>query len=110
MLVYELGTSEEAMLKEAMELQEESLRMFLKDDLEKEEREDAEYELAHVITTVTIMKRKGLQELCERCLSYFWDMYKDLGGFCDELEELKDDMGLTEEEMVQLFHAAGFED
>lgn len=110
MLVYELGTSEETMLREAMEDKEESLKMFLKDDLEEEERKDAEYELAHVRSTITIMKRKGLQELCERCLSYFWDMYKDFGVFCDVLDDLKDDMGLTEEEMVQLFHEAGFED
>ena len=69
-----------------------------------------EYELAHIKTTRKLLQDQRLQELCERCLSYFWDMYKEMGGFCDLLEELIDDMGIDEEELVELFHEAGFEE
>ena len=53
-------------------------------------------------------KEMDLQELAERCMGYFWDMYEEMGSFCDELEELREDMGLEESELVELFRKAGF--
>ena len=109
MKVLEIGTSElrliDEVLKEYQELEEEHL-----DLLEEEDIPSTQDYIAHIKTIRTLLKRQRLQELCERCLSYFWDMYKEMGGFCDLLEELIDDMGIDEEELVELFHEAGFEE
>ena len=109
MKVLEIGTSElrliDEVLKEYQELEEEHL-----DLLEEEDIPSTQDYIAHIKTIRTLLKRQRLQELCERCLSYFWDMYKEMGGFCDLLEELIDDMGITEEELVELFKEAGFEE
>ena len=105
----EIGTSElrliDEVLKEYQELEEEHL-----DLLEEEDIPATQDYIAHIKTTRTLLKRQRLQELCERCLSYFWDMYKEMGGFCDLLGEFMDDMGIDEEELVELFHEAGFEE
>ena len=109
MKVLEIGTSElrliDEVLKEYQELEEEHL-----DLLEEEDVPSTQHYIAHIKTIRTLLKRQRLQELCERCLSYFWDMYKEMGGFCDLLEELIDDMGIDEEELIELFHEAGFEE
>ena len=109
MKVLEIGTSEleliDEVLKEYQELEEEHL-----DLLEEEDIPSTQDYIAHIKTIRTLLKRQRLQELCERCLSYFWDMYKEMGGFCDLLEEFIDDMGITEEELVEMFHEAGFEE
>ena len=109
MKVLEIGTSElrliDEVLKEYQELEEEHL-----DLLEEEDIPSTQDYIAHIKTIRTLLKRQRLQELCERCLSYFWDMYKEMGGFCDLLEELIDDMGIDEEELVELFKEAGFEE
>ena len=105
MKVLEIGTSElrliDEVLKEYQELEEEHL-----DLLEEEDIPATQDYIAHIKTTRTLLKRQRLQELCERCLSYFWDDYKMMGGFGDFL----DDMGLDDEELVELFHEAGFEE
>ena len=109
MKVLEIGTSElrliDEVLKEYQELEEEHL-----DLLEEEDIPSTQDYIAHIKTIRTLLKRQRLQELCERCLSYFWDMYKEMGGFCDLLGEFMDDMGITEEELVELFKEAGFEE
>ena len=109
MKVLEIGTSElrliDEVLKEYQELEEEHL-----DLLEEEDIPSTQDYIAHIKTIRTLLKRQRLQELCERCLSYFWDMYKEMGGFCDLLGEFMDDMGIDEEELVELFHEAGFEE
>ena len=109
MKVLEIGTSElrliDEVLKEYQELEEEHL-----DLLEEEDIPSTQDYIAHIKTIRTLLKRQRLQELCERCLSYFWDMYKEMGGFCDLLGEFMDDMGIDEEERVELFHEAGFEE
>ena len=101
----EIGTSElrliDEVLKEYQELEEEHL-----DLLEEEDIPATQDYIAHIKTTRTLLKRQRLQELCERCLSYFWDDYKMMGGFGDFL----DDMGLDDEELVEFFHEAGFEE
>ena len=105
MKVLEIGTSElrliDEVLKEYQELEEEHL-----DLLEEEDIPSTQDYIAHIKTIRTLLKRQRLQELCERCLSYFWDDYKMMGGFGDFL----DDMGLDDEELVELFHEAGFEE
>ena len=101
MKVLNIGTSEMEIIKEALDSK-------IEEEMELGEMND--YDFAHLRTTRKLLQDQRLQELCERCLSYFWDMYKEMGGFCDLLEELIDDMGITEEELVELFHEAGFEE
>jgi hypothetical protein len=50
-----------------------------------------------------------LQELVERCMSYFWDMVEDNDCVPDEFEDLAEDMGLSSDEVIELFRKAGFE-
>ena len=101
MKVLNIGTSEMEIIKEALDGK-------IKEEMELGEMSD--YDFAHLRTTRKLLQDQRLQELCERCLSYFWDMYKEMGGFCDLLEELIDDMGITEEELVMLFKEAGYEE
>ena len=51
-----------------------------------------------------------MEELCERCLSYFWDRLSIEGIDNPDVEWLAEDMGLTVEEFIELFHEAGFEE
>ena len=101
MKVLNIGTSEMEIIKEALDSK-------IEEEMDLGEMDD--YDFAHLRTTRKLLQDQRLQELCERCLSYFWDMYKEMGGFCDLLEELIDDMGITEEELVELFKEAGFEE
>ena len=101
MKVLNIGTSEMEIIKDALDNR-------IKEEMELGEMSD--YDFAHLRTTRKLLQDQRLQELCERCLSYFWDMYKEMGGFCDLLEELIDDMGLDEDELVELFHEAGYEE
>ena len=110
MKVFRIGTSEVRLIEEALEVLEDINSNALKNEMDSKEKEIVNYNISHMRTTVKLLKDQRLQELCERCLSYFWDMYKEMGGFCDLLEELIDDMGIDEEELVELFHEAGFEE
>lgn len=110
MKVLNIGNSELSIIEEALSHKEDVYGQLLKEETKENIKRDLEYELAHVRTIGKLIKDQRLQELCERCLSYFWDMYKEMGGFCDLLEELIDDMGIDEEELVELFHEAGFEE
>lgn len=105
MKVLEIGTSELELIDEALKEYQESVEEHL-DMLEEEDVLEAQYDIAHIKTTRTLLQRQRLQELCERCLSYFWDEYKMTGDFGD----LVDDMGIENEELVELFKAAGFEE
>ena len=97
MKVLNIGTSEMEIIKEALDSK-------IEEEMELGEMND--YDFAHLRTTRKLLQDQRLQELCERCLSYFWDEYKMTGDFGD----LLDDMGLDEEELVELFHEAGFEE
>ena len=97
MKVLNIGTSEMEIIKEALDSK-------IEEEMELGEMND--YDFAHLKTTRKLLQDQRLQELCERCLSYFWDEYKMTGDFGD----LLDDMGLDEEELVELFHEAGFEE
>ena len=114
MRVLNIGTSEMGYIEEGLKLVEEkkygSYTVAKCMRLPQEDIDKEEYEVSHIRTTSKLLQDQRLQELCERCLSYFWDMYKEMGGFCDLLEELIDDMGIDEEELVELFHEAGFEE
>ena len=87
MKVLNIGTSEMEIIKEALDNR-------IKEEMELGEMSN--YDFAHLRTTRKLLQDQRLQELCERCLSYFWDMYEDMGGFSDEIEGLMEDMGIDE--------------
>ena len=99
MKVLNIGTSEMEIIKEALDSK-------IEEEMELGEMND--YDFAHLRTTRKLLRDQRLQELCERCLSYFWDMFEDMGGFSDEIEGLMEDMGIDEDEMEGLFREAGF--
>ena len=106
MKVLNIGTSEMDIIEEALDYLGGTYNQMIQGEKDKKLKEELEYKEAHIRTTCKIIKDQRLQELCERCLSYFWDEYKMTGDFGD----LVDDMGLDEEELVELFHEAGFEE
>ena len=106
MKVFRIGNSEVSIIEEALDYLGGTYNQMIQGEEDKKLKEELEYKEAHIRTTCKIIKDQRLQELCERCLSYFWDDYKMMGGFGDFL----DDMGLDEEELVELFHEAGFEE
>ena len=110
MKVLNIGTSEMDIIEEALDYLGGTYNQMIQGEEDKKLKEEFEYREAHIRTTRKLLQDQRLQELCERCLSYFWDMYKEMGGFCDLLGELIDDMGITEEELVELFKEAGFEE
>ena len=105
MKVLEIGTSELVLIDEVLKEYQESVEEHL-DMLDEEDIASAQDDITHVKTIRTLLKRQRLQELCERCLSYFWDEYKMVGAFDDFIN----DMGLDDEELVELFKEAGFEE
>ena len=92
-----------------MEIIKEALDSKIEEEMELGEMND--YDFAHLRTTRKLLQDQRLQELCERCLSYFWDRLID-GGSAEwsEIDYLVDDMGIDDEELVELFHEAGFEE
>ena len=105
MKVFRIGTSELVLIDEALKEYQESMEEHL-DMLEEEDVLSTQYDIANIKTTRKLLQDQRLQELCERCLSYFWDDYKMVGG----VGEFLDDMGLDDEELVEVFHEAGFEE
>ena len=110
MKVFRIGNSQVEIIKSALDHSIDHSIKLLETTESDSVRQALEYELAHVRTTQSLMKDQSLQELCERCMSYFWNMYTEMGCMCDELEELADDMGLNERELVALFREAGFDE
>lgn len=51
--------------------------------------------------------RKG--EFVERLLSMIWDQYLEYECLTDELEEIVEDMDMTEEEFIKMFKKLGYE-
>ena len=101
MKVLNIGTSEMEIIKEALDNR-------IKEEMELGEMSD--YDFAHLRTTRKLLRDQRLQELCERCLSYFWDRLSMEGIDNPDVEWLAEDMGIDEEELVELFHEAGFEE
>ena len=109
MKVLEIGTSELELIDEALKEYQESMEEHL-DMLEEEDVLSTQYDIAHIKTTRKLLQDQRLQELCERCLSYFWDRLSIEGIDNPDVEWLAEDMGLTVEEFIELFHEAGFEE
>ena len=101
MKVLNIGTSEMEIIKEALDSK-------IEEEMELGEMSD--YDFAHLKTTRKLLQDQRLQELCERCLSYFWDRLSIEGTDNPDVEWLAEDMGIDEEELVELFHEAGFEE
>lgn len=111
MKVFRIGTLEMDIIGEALDYLGGTYNKMIQGEEDKKLKEDLEYREAHIRTTVKLLKDQRLQELCERCLSYFWDRLID-GGSAEwsEIDYLVDDMGINDEELVALFHEAGFEE
>ena len=106
MKVLNIGTSEMDIIEEALDYLGGTYNQMLQGEKDKKLKEEFEYKEAHIRTTCKIIKDQRLQELCERCLSYFWNEYQMTGDFGD----LVDDIGIDDEELVELFKEAGFEE
>ena len=101
MKVLNIGTPEMEIIKEALDSK-------IEEEMELGEMSD--YDFAHLRTTRKLLQDQRLQELCERCLSYFWDRLSIEGIDNPDVEWLAEDMGITEEELVELFKEAGYEE
>ena len=101
MKVLNIGTSEMEIIKEALDS---------KIEKEMELGEMNDYDFAHLRTTRKLLQDQRLQELCERILGYVWSMYQEVDAFTDDILDIADDMGITEEELVMLFKEAGYEE
>ena len=101
MKVLNIGTSEMEIIKEALDSK-------IEEEMELGEMND--YDFAHLRTTRKLLRDQRLQELCERCLSYFWDRLSMEGIDNPDIEWLVEDMGLDEDEMKEIFKEAGFEE
>ena len=101
MKVLNIGTSEMEIIKEALDSK-------IKEEMELGAMSD--YDFAHLKTTRKLLQDQRLQELCERCLSYFWDRLSIEGTDNPDVEWLAEDMGLNVEEFIELFHDAGFKE
>ena len=101
MKVLNIGTSEMEIIKEALDNK-------IKEEMELGEMSD--YDFAHLRTTRKLLQDQRLQELCERILGYVWSMYQEVDAFTDDILDIADDMGITEEELVELFKEGGFEE
>lgn len=53
---------------------------------------------------------QAFQELIERCLSVLWNEYLEYGVWPDEMLEVAEDMGLSEDELTEMFHQMGYEE
>ena len=50
-----------------------------------------------------------VQEFVERCLAILWSEYLEYMEPTDALEELMDDMGIDQTDLVELFGQCGYE-
>ena len=101
MKVFRIGTSELVLIDEALKEYQESMEEHL-DMLEEEDVLSTQYDIAHIKTTRKLLQDQRLQELCERCLSYFWDRLSIEGIDNPDVEWLAEDMGLNVEEFIEL--------
>ena len=108
MKVLNIGTSEMEIIEEALDYLGGTYNQMIQGEDDKKLKEEFEYREAHIRTTCKIIKDQRLQELCERCLSYFWDRLSIEGTDNPDVEWLAEDMGLNVEEFIELFHDAGF--
>ena len=114
MKVFNIGYIEVAHIKEGLKLLEKQRRETY-DSIKEMEFPEGEvnvkaHELAHVRTTAKLLEDMRLQELCEVCLSYFWDRLKEEGIDNPDVEYVADMIGIDEEELKMLFKEAGYEE
>lgn len=110
MKVFRIGNSEVEIIKDAVEYYGGEYELQAQNEKNPHDREVAEYEAAHIRTVRSLLNDLCLQELCERCLSYFWDRLKEEGLDNPDVEWLADEMGINEEELKLLFREAGYEE
>lgn len=110
MKVLNIGTSEMDIIEEALDYLGGTYKQMLQVEQDKKLKEEFEYKEAHIRTTCKLIKDMRLQELCERCLSYFWDRLSMEGIDNPDVEWLAEDMGIDDEELIELFKEAGFEE
>ena len=110
MKVFNIGTSEVSIIRDALDQYKQAYEKDYNNETNPKIKANMEYELAHIRTTNKLLYDERLQELCERCMSYFVDRLFDGGAEeWPEIEFLEDDMGINEEELKSLFIEAGFE-
>lgn len=110
MKVFNIGDSEVNVIKDALEYYGGTYELQVSNEKDPQVRAAAEYEASHIRTTHTLLKDMRLQELCERCLSYFWDRFSEEGIDNPDVEYLADEMGIDEYELRELFREAGYEE
>ena len=110
MKVLNIGTSEMEIIKESLDYLGGTYNGMIQVEQDKKLKEEFEYREAHIRTTCKIIKDQRLQELCEKCLSYFWDRLSEEGVCNPDVEWLSEEMVLTEQELMELFKEAGFEE
>jgi len=109
MLVLNLDSRDRAPLVDALDCYQESYRNMLKDAEVGEEFDAIDKMVDYSVSLRDQAKEMDLQELAERCMSYFWDMVEDNDDVPDEFEELAENMGLSSDEVIELFRKAGFD-
>lgn len=109
MLVLSLDNRDRATLVDALDCYCDAFGNMLKDAEVGEEFDEIDKMVDYTKELYNKSKEMDLQELAERCMSYFWDMVKDNEDVPDEFEELAEDMGLSSDEVIELFRKAGFE-
>lgn len=53
---------------------------------------------------------QAVQEFVERCMAIVWSEYIEYNEPTDALEEVMDDMGIDQSELVELFAKCGYTD
>lgn len=110
MKVLNIGTSEMDIIEEALDYLGGTYNKMIQGEEDKKLKEEFEYREAHIRTTRKLLQDQRLQELCERILGYVWSLYQEVEAFTDDILDIADDMGITEEELIELFKEAGFEE
>ena len=109
MLVLSLDSRDRASLVDALNCYQESYRNMLKNAEVGEEFDAIDKMVDYSVSLRDKAKEMDLQELAERCMSFFWEHLQE-----EDLEDwgpgyaLADDMGLDKSELIELFHKAGF--
>lgn len=110
MKVLNIGTSEMEIIKESLDYLGGTYNGMIQAEQDEKTKEEMKYKEAHIRTTCRLVKDMRLQELCEKCLSYFWDRLSEEGVCNPDVEWLSEEMVLTEQELMELFKEAGFEE
>ena len=110
MKVLNIGTSEMEIIKESLDYLGGTDNGMIQAEQDEKTKEEMKYKEAHIRTTCRLVKDMRLQELCEKCLSYFWDRLSEEGVCNPDVEWLSEEMVLTEQELMELFKEAGFEE